>query len=129
MKKAMVIGCHTNGLGVIRSLALENFHIIAMHCDPTEFAHASKHVHEKVRIPHPRAEEKRFIEFLIANSDKWKDALVIETNDEALIAVSKNKAFADMSTEDVMPFLKRISVLPMKHYMFSRSGINSSSLI
>lgn len=91
MKKAVVIGCHTNGLGVIRSLALENFHIIAMHYDPTEFAHTSRHVHEKVRIPHPYAEEKRFIEFLIANSDKWKNALLIETNDEALIAVSKNK--------------------------------------
>jgi hypothetical protein len=43
--------------------------------------------------------------------------------------LSKNKTFADMSTEDVMPFLKRISVLPMKHYMFSRSRIHSSSLI
>ena len=91
MKRAIVIGCDINGLGAIRSLALENFHIIAMYYDPMEFAHASKHVHEKVKIPHPRVEKKELIEFLIANSARWKDALLIETNDEALIAVSKNK--------------------------------------
>lgn len=92
MKKAIVIGCHINGLGVIRSLALENFQITAMYYDKTDFAQASKYVHEKVKIPHPRTEEKEFVGFLIKNSHRWKGSLILETNDDALVTVSKNKA-------------------------------------
>lgn len=92
MKKAIVIGCHVNGLGVIRSLGLKQFQIIAMFYNQLiDFAYTSKYVHERVKIPHPRKEEKEFIGLLIQNSSKWKDALIIETNDDALIAISKNK--------------------------------------
>ncbi|MGH7799961.1 MAG: hypothetical protein ACREOW_04935 [Thermodesulfobacteriota bacterium] len=92
MKKAIVIGCHVNGLGVIRSLGLKQLQIIAMFYNQLiDFAHTSKYVHERVKIPHPRKEEKEFIGLLIQNSSKWKDALIIETNDDALIAISKNK--------------------------------------
>lgn len=75
MKKAIVIGCQVNGLGVIRSLGLKGFQIIAMSYDGTDFGHASKYVYEKLKIPHPRIEEKEFVDFLIQNSHKWKDVL------------------------------------------------------
>lgn len=92
MRKAIIIGCHVNALGVIRSLSWKNFHIVAMFYDEkVHFAHTSKLVHEKVKIPHPGIQEKEFIDFLIQNFQRWKDALIIETNDDALIAISKNR--------------------------------------
>lgn len=92
MKQAIVIGCHVNGLGVIRSLHWKKFRIIAMFYNPrTDFAQASKYVDQRVAVPHPRKDEKQFINFLIDNSTKWKDALIIDTNDDVSIALSKNK--------------------------------------
>jgi predicted ATP-grasp superfamily ATP-dependent carboligase len=91
MKKAIVIGCHVCGLGVIRSLGLKGFQITAMSYDRTDFGHASKYVYERVEIPHPRVEEKDFIDFLIKNSYKWNGALIFDTNDEIAVSISKNK--------------------------------------
>lgn len=92
MKKAIVIGCHVCGLGVIRSLGLMGFQIIAMSYDRTDFGHASKYVYERVKIPHPRIEEKEFIDFLIKNSYRWSEALIFDTNDDVAVSISKNKA-------------------------------------
>lgn len=92
MKQAIVIGCHVNGLGVIRSLQWKKFRITAMFYNHrVDFAQVSKYVDEQVLVPHPRKAEKQFIDFLIDNSSKWKDALIIDTNDDVSIALSKNK--------------------------------------
>lgn len=80
MKKAIVIGCHTNGLGVIRSLALENFQITAMYYDERDYGRFSKYVYERVTVPHPLREEKKFVEFLVENSRRWEGALIFDTN-------------------------------------------------
>lgn len=91
MKRAIVIGCKVSGIGVIRSLGVEGFKIVALYYDRTDFAHASRYVYEKTKIPNPRTEEKEFVDFLIRNSGKWKDALLLETNDDIAVAISKNK--------------------------------------
>ncbi len=92
MKKAIVSGCHVCGLGVIRSLGLKGFQIIAMSYDGTDFGHHSKYVYERAKIPHPRIEEKDFIDFLIKNSYKWEGALIFDTNDDVAVSISKNRA-------------------------------------
>ena len=86
MKKAIVIGCRVNGFGVIRSLGLKNFQIIAMSYDKTDFGHASKYVYERVKIPHPRREEREFVNFLIKNSYKWKDSCNADMSKSATIS-------------------------------------------
>jgi hypothetical protein len=63
MKKAIVIGCHVNGLGVIRSLGLKGSQIIAMSYDGTDFGHTSKYVYERVKIPHLRIQERILLTF------------------------------------------------------------------
>jgi len=67
---------HVCGLGVIRSLGLKDFQIIAMSYDETDFSQISKHVYERVKIPHPCIEEKKFIDFLIRNSYRWNEAFL-----------------------------------------------------
>jgi predicted ATP-grasp superfamily ATP-dependent carboligase len=91
MKKVIVIGCHVNGYGVIRSLGQKGFKVIALHYDNTDFGHASKYVCERAKIPHPRIEEERFVDFLVRNSHKWEEALLVETNDDIAVSISKNK--------------------------------------
>ncbi len=61
MRKAIVIGYGAASLGVIRSLGLKGFQIMAMYYDKADFSHTSKYVYERVKIPHPRIEEREFI--------------------------------------------------------------------
>jgi D-aspartate ligase len=91
MKKAIVIGYGVSSLGVIRSLGLERFQIIACYYDKTDFSHVSKFVYERVKVPHPREEEDRFIEVLLKNSGKWSGALIFDTDDNVTVSISKNK--------------------------------------
>lgn len=91
-KMVIVIGCYVGGYGVIRSLGMMGFQIIALHYSRTDFGHVSKYVHESFRVPHPCREEKDFIDFLIDNSDKWKGAIIFDTDDEVTVSISKNKA-------------------------------------
>jgi predicted ATP-grasp superfamily ATP-dependent carboligase len=93
MKKhnAIVIGCYVGGIGVIRSLANKGINIIALSYEKVDFAHRSKYVNEWYRIPHPRTNEKEFIDFLLSKSSLWKDAVIFDTDDNIATALSKNK--------------------------------------
>jgi predicted ATP-grasp superfamily ATP-dependent carboligase len=89
--KVLVVGCHTGGLGVFRGLGDKNIYIVAMTYDKADFGYTSRYVSEVVNIPHPRIEEKKFIDFLISNSHKWKDALILDTDDHVAVSISKHK--------------------------------------
>jgi len=90
MKKAIVIGYGVSSLGVIRSLGLKGFQLIALYYDKTDFSHVSKFVDQKVRVPHPRKEDE-FIEILLKNSDRWTGAFIFDTDDNVTVSISKNK--------------------------------------
>lgn len=91
MRKAIVIGYGVSNLGVIRSLGLKGFQIMAMYYDKTDFSHTSKYVNERVKIPHPRIEETEFIGILLKNSYKWEGSLIFDTDDHVAVSISKNK--------------------------------------
>ncbi len=92
MREAIVIGCHVSGYGAIRALALQRFRIVAMCYDETmEFAQDSRHVAERVRIPNPRTHEQQFVDFLVQNAARWPQALILETNDDVAMAISKSR--------------------------------------
>jgi len=90
-KTVIVIGCYVGGLGVIRSFANKPVKIIALSYEKIDFAHRSKYVNNWYRIPHPRENEKEFIEFLMKNGEKWKGAVIFDTDDNTATSVSKNK--------------------------------------
>ena len=74
MRKAIVIGCHVNGLGVIRSLSWKNFHIVALFYDEkVDFSHVSSLVNERMKAPHPRTHEKEFVDFLMENASRLRE--------------------------------------------------------
>ncbi|GAJ20502.1 unnamed protein product, partial [marine sediment metagenome] len=78
-------------LGVIRALGNKKIHIVAMPYGKSDFAQVSKYVSEKVTVPHPRLEEEQFIDFLISNSNRWKGAFIIETDDNSAVSIAKHK--------------------------------------
>lgn len=89
--KVIVIGCYVGGLGVIRSFADKPVDIIALSYEKLDIAHRSKYVKEWYKIPHPRNEETKFIEFLVENSSHWSGAIIFDTDDNVAVALSKNK--------------------------------------
>ena len=90
LHKAIVLGHDVGGIGVVRALAMKGIYVIATH---GRFAsgYASKYVSERHYIPHPREHEKEFIDLLIRNSNKWRGALLLETDDDVAVSISKNK--------------------------------------
>ncbi len=91
MRKAIVIGYGVSSLGVIRSLGLKGLQITAMYYDKMDYSHTSKYVCERIRVPHPHIEEKKFIDVLLRNSHKWKGSLIFDTDDNVAVSISKNK--------------------------------------
>ena len=90
-KKIIVLGCYVGGLGVIRALGPHRCRIIAASYNDTDFAYVSRYVSESVRLPHPYHEEEAFVDYLLEHGPEWNGALIIETEDVAAIALSKNK--------------------------------------
>ena len=90
MKKVLVIGCYIMGLGVIRALHLKNIDTVAMHYEKTDIAHLSRYASERVRVPHPGEQAREFIDFLVDNAPRWRDSLILTTDDYAVSCVAKN---------------------------------------
>jgi D-aspartate ligase len=92
MKKALVVGCHVMGLGVVRALHLKGIPTVALHYERTDLAHWSRYPSERVRVPNPDTQAEAFIEFLIDHADRWGGSLVVPTNDASAATVSRHKA-------------------------------------
>lgn len=92
MKPAIVLGTHTMGLGVIRSLGMMGIPIIAIYYDrQKDMGYASKYVKQKIYAPHPEREEEKFIDLLIEYAARFGNGLLLPVSDESLVAVSRHK--------------------------------------
>lgn len=91
--KVIIIGCGTGGLAVIRAFrSCPEVEIIAVAHTESEIGCVSRYVSEVHYCPHPGREEESFIQFLLNQGEKWKDALLIEAGDYMAVTVSKHKA-------------------------------------
>ena len=92
MYTIIVMGLGTAGLAVIRGLKnIPDIKIIGMAHTKSEIGNYSRHLTEKVLMPHPGRDEDAFIRFLLDNAHKWPNALILESGDYMAIALSKNK--------------------------------------
>ena len=89
--KVLVVGSHVSGLAVIRALGAKGIDSIALSFENDDFGNVSKYLSERVAIPHPRLQEKKFIDFMIRNGDRWRGSLIIDTDDNGAVAISKHK--------------------------------------
>ena len=96
MKFAIVLSTHTMGLGVIRSLGEKGVPIIAVYYDRADMGYLSRFVKEKIYAPHPDKDEQQFINLLTDISKRFSGGVLIPTNDETLVAVSKYKERRNM---------------------------------
>ena len=90
MNKVIVLGCSLTGYAVLRALADKNLHVIGITYSKRDVAQLSRYVSEVVQSPTPTDEEK-FVACLLQNANRWAGALILETSDNAAIALSKNK--------------------------------------
>ena len=88
--KIIVLGCSLTGYAVMRALANRNIYIIAMTYNKRDVAQLSRYVSEVVHSPSP-VDEEQFVAYLIQHADRWAGALILESGDNAAIALSKNK--------------------------------------
>jgi D-aspartate ligase len=88
--KVIVLGCSLTGYAVMRALADKNLDIIGITYSKRDVAQLSRYVSEVVQSPAP-TDEEQFVACLLQNADRWAGALILETADNAAIALSKNK--------------------------------------
>lgn len=87
---AIVLGTHTMGYGVIRALGTRNIPIWAVHYKKAEMGYLSKYVKHKIKSVSPKENEEEFINCLMELSKNMGKGLLIPTNDETVVAVSRN---------------------------------------
>lgn len=92
MIPAIVIGAHTMGLGVIRSLGIMGIPVISAYYSNMDMGFVSCYVKEKVCLPHPEKNEQSFICELVNLGKKYYGVPLFPVSDEALKIVSKHKA-------------------------------------
>lgn len=86
-----VLGSHTMGYGVIRSLGERKIPITAIYYDEEDFGFKSKYVNKILKFSNPTENPEDFLNTLVNFGIKQKGTLLIPTNDETLYIVSKNK--------------------------------------
>jgi len=91
LKPAVVLAAHTMGYGVIRSLGLKRVPLIAIYYDNKDIGYLSKYVMHSTRAPHPKENEFEFVSLLLNLGKNLERPVLIPSNDETLIAVSKFK--------------------------------------
>jgi D-aspartate ligase len=88
---AFILSGHTMALGVVRALGEMGVPIYVGHYDPRDIAHLSRYVTKRFRTPHPEAEERALIEFLLTEIADLGPTILFPVSDEALVAVSRHK--------------------------------------
>lgn len=92
MKPAIVLGTHTMGLAVIRSLGMMGVPVVAVYYDRhKDMGYVSKYVKCSIYAPHPEREEKKFLELLLECASRFGGGLLMPVSDETLVAVSRHR--------------------------------------
>jgi|SRR5271157_1876037 len=87
----VILGAHTVGLGLIRSLHKLDVPIIVMYYDPKDMGYVSRYISKKFQIPSPLLEEDACINYLLEYGSRNGKSLLIPASDTALYAVSRHK--------------------------------------
>lgn len=89
--KAILLYSGITGLPTIRSLGQKGIPVVVVTWDKHDRGACSKYVSESVIAPNPYRSGKEFISFLLSNSTKWKNGLLIPADDYAVTVLSQNK--------------------------------------
>ena len=89
--KAILLRSGITGLPAIRSLGRKGIPVVLVTIDKLDIGACSKYVSESVIAPHPDRSSKEFISFLLNNSTKWKNGLLIPADDNSVTVLSQNK--------------------------------------
>lgn len=83
---------YTHALGVVRSLGREGVPVDVVSYDRRDFAGSSRYVRDVVRAPHPKDDEARFVDALLAAGRRAPGALLVPASDAAVGPVARHKA-------------------------------------
>jgi predicted ATP-grasp superfamily ATP-dependent carboligase len=88
MRKAVVLGCDNNGLGVIRALAKSGIKVMSV---GRSFGRFSRFVSKKNVFEAPLTGSSQLLDILLNMNDAWHGALLIPTTDPYVIFVANNR--------------------------------------
>jgi D-aspartate ligase len=92
---AVVLSCHTIGLGVIRALGMMGVPVIAVTYENVDMGFVSKYVRHILFAPHPEKSESEFINLLVDKTRFLGDSLLIPADDATLGVVSRHKTYLE----------------------------------
>ncbi len=89
--KVIVLGCNHGGLSIIRSLGKRGIYVIGLAHDKNEFGLYSRYLKEIAICPHPK-NRRAFADYLLNQAGSWTNALLLDTSDFYMLALSEYKA-------------------------------------
>jgi len=91
MVPAVVLSCHTMGLGIIRALGSMGVPTIAVSYERNDMGHVSRYVTACSRAPHPERDENAFLDTLRELARRHGRAFLVPADDATLLTVSRHK--------------------------------------
>lgn len=93
MIPAIVLGSHTMGLAIIRSLGQVGVPVIVVCYGREDMGYRSKYVKECLFTESPESSEDAFLDVLLHCNQKYGKCVVFPSDDASLWVVAKNKAY------------------------------------
>jgi D-aspartate ligase len=120
MNTVYIFNIHFNGLGVIRALKDSDVTLTGLDSMKYPVGRFSKYLHKFHRVPDPVLSAEKFIESLIAiiEKDKSRKKILIPTNDEWVIAVSKYKDIIDKLALSYVPDISKLESIINKQKFY-----------
>ncbi len=93
MMPALVLGSHTMGLAIIRSLGQMGVPVIVIYYEHEDMGYRSKYVQDYLFTESPESSEEAFLDILISCKKKYGSCVVFPSDDASLFVVAKNKEY------------------------------------
>lgn len=91
MRPAIVLGSHTMGLAIIRSLGQLGVPVIVIYYGQEDMGYRSKYVRDCLFTERPESSEDAFLDVLVRCNQKYGKCVVFPSDDASLWVVAKNK--------------------------------------
>lgn len=91
MPPALVLSSGAAGLAVVRGLGERKVPVVVVHWDEGDLGAASRHTVGTVLVPEPERRDDAFVEALLALAERFSNAVVVPTSDDAVKDVARRR--------------------------------------
>ncbi len=118
MIPAVVLGSHTMGLAIIRSLGQMGVPVIVIYYEKVDMGYRSKYVQESIFSASPESSEEAFLDVIVKCEGKYGKCVIFPSDDASLFIVAKNKKFLSEYHFLACPDWEKVNLIVDKKFTY-----------